>query len=57
MSGSFGLNFILSIFLQFSLSEILGILEFLQIVTHMPYLIQNLPSNYKSIIKKLDDVA
>jgi hypothetical protein len=46
MSGSIAANFFLAATLQISMSQMLGIIEFLQIVTHMPFLFPNLPSNY-----------
>lgn len=57
MSGSIAANFFLAVTLQISISNIMGIIEFLQIVTHMPFLIPNLPSNYQSVIKLIYDVS
>jgi hypothetical protein len=57
MSGSIAVNFFLAATLQISMGKILGIIEILQIITHMPFLIPNLPSNYQSVIKLIYDVA
>jgi hypothetical protein len=57
LSGSIGANFFIAATLQISMGKILGIIEFLQIITHMPFLIPNLPSNYQSLIKLIYDVA
>jgi hypothetical protein len=57
LSGSIAANFFLAATLQISMGKILGIIEFLQIITHMPFLIPNLPSNYQSLIKLIYDVA
>jgi hypothetical protein len=57
LSGSIAANFFLAATLQISMGKILGIIEFLQIITHIPFLIPNLPSNYQSLIKLIYDVA
>ncbi len=57
MSGSIATNFFLAATLQISMSQIMGIIDFLQIVTHQPFIFPNLPSNYQSVIKLIYDVA
>ncbi len=39
------------------MGKIIGIIEILQIFTHMPFLIPNFPSNYQSVIKLIYDVS
>ena len=51
------INFVLAIVFKFSMKYVWGIVNFLQIVTHMPMLIPVLPANYQVVLKLLYDIA
>jgi hypothetical protein len=46
VSSSLAINFFLAVILKISMKHVWGIIHFLQIVTHMPFLIPILPTNY-----------
>lgn len=57
VSDSLAINFFFAAFLSISMTQILGIIEFLQIITYMPFLIPNLPANYQVVLKLIYSVA
>ena len=58
MTASLILNFFLAAILKFSMKYVWGIVNLLQVVTHMPLLIPVLlPGNYLAVVKVLYDVA
>ena len=57
ITGSLAINFFLAVVLKISMKHIWGIIQFLQIVTHMPLLLPILPANYQVVVKIIYDVA
>jgi hypothetical protein len=57
ITGSLAINFFLAAVLKISMKHVWGIIHFLQIVTHMPFLIPILPTNYQVVLKLIYDVA
>jgi hypothetical protein len=57
VTSSLSINFFLAAFLNISMKRIWGIIQFLQIVTHMPFLMPILPTNYQVVLKLVYDVA
>lgn len=57
MASSIAINFFLAAGMQISMKYVWGIINYLQIVTHLPLLIPNLPSNFQAILKIIYDIA
>ena len=57
MSSTIAVNFFLAVALKISMKRIWGIINFLQLVTHLPYIITNLPSNFTQALQLIYDAA